>query len=270
MPTPMSPESVAKIKPSLTDGAKRSKTFTYASTSSTCVICLRKIVGVPQSKDVPLCRSCYGRACEADMSATREYKFEPADHIIDNIYLGAEGATKDLKWLEQNKIDRVLTVASHSGHLKTFKKNNINYLQMDMEDSPTQDLAEPLTAALDFILSKPNTNVLVHSVSGNSRAGAIVVAYVMATHKIVYEKALLKVQAKRSSVQPNSGFVTQLKDYEGELKDRDVIPGSPPSSPLPEALTKSEGLPKLSQFYATSFTILLANRLKAQVRTRKP
>jgi len=258
---PMSPGSIAKIRPSVTE----SKAFTYQSTSTSCLICMGKIFGEPKNKDVPMCQNCYSRSCQMDLEATRTYVFEPADHILDNIYLGPEGSTKDLKWLETNEIDRVLTVASHSAHLKTFPKSGVKYLQIDMDDVPTQDLTKPLTTALDFILSKRNTNILIHSVSGNSRAGAIVCAYVMATKKVGYDEALAVVRAKRDTVHPNSGFIKQLREYEDELKDRQVIPGrqlpprpSSPDQPEPEK-------PALSQFYVHSFSAMLARRLKEKV-----
>ena len=64
----------------------------------------------------------------------------------------------------------------------------------------------------------PSTGVLVHCVSGISRSGATVVAYVMATRNCSVDDALATVRAKRPVVSPNSGFKAQLHAFEAERR----------------------------------------------------
>jgi protein-tyrosine phosphatase len=64
----------------------------------------------------------------------------------------------------------------------------------------------------------PSTGVLVHCVSGISRSGATVVAYVMATRNCSVDDALATVRAKRPVVSPNSGFKAQLHAFDAERR----------------------------------------------------
>ena len=47
-----------------------------------------------------------------------------------------------------------------------------------------------------------------------------VIAYTMKEYNMSLEEALEHVKGKRSVVNPNDGFVQQLKDYEGILRAR--------------------------------------------------
>ena len=64
-----------------------------------------------------------------------------------------------------------------------FKKpeDQIEYLYLEIDDSPMEDLFKHLPSVVEFIEKKKDTNVLVHCVSGISRSGACVIAYVMKT-----------------------------------------------------------------------------------------
>jgi hypothetical protein len=42
----------------------------------------------------------------------RRLKFEEADHIIDNVYLGSECSAINYEYLKTNKIDRILITAA--------------------------------------------------------------------------------------------------------------------------------------------------------------
>ena len=64
-----------------------------------CVLC-SSTEGTEQRSGLALCAACYAAAFEADMALARVYRFEPADHVAENVYLGPEGATLDAAWLE--------------------------------------------------------------------------------------------------------------------------------------------------------------------------
>ena len=85
------------------------------------------------------------------MTIARVYKFEPADLVLDRIYIGPEGATFDEDYLRSANIVKVLTVAAHSDHLTHF--DGIEYKQIDVDDSPTEDLVSHFDAAFEFISS---------------------------------------------------------------------------------------------------------------------
>lgn len=91
-------------------------------------------------------------------------------------------------------------------------------LRVPVEDS-AQDapkLGRYLGDACDFIedaLQKKGI-VLVHCMAGRSRSASIVIAYCMRVFGIGYDEALAKVKSVRPVIQPNTGFVQQLRQLE--------------------------------------------------------
>lgn len=62
--------------------------------------------------------------------------------------------------------------------------------------------------------------VLVHCKMGISRSAATVMAFAMKEYQMSLKEALAHVKGRRSVVNPNDGFIAQLRDYEGILKAR--------------------------------------------------
>ena len=180
-----------------------------------CVLCSRADSSVLERSGLLMCKVCYDASVAADMAVARVYSFQPADHVADNIFLGPEGATIDEAWLRGNGIARVLTVAAHSDHLA--KHASIEYMQIDVDDDPSESLRPHFEVAFAFMKKDAATNVLVHCVSGISRSATVVTAYLMATRKLSFEAALALVRERRPVASPNSGFQKQLREYEAEL-----------------------------------------------------
>ncbi len=63
-----------------------------------------------------------------------------------------------------------------------------------------------------------NKNVIVHCAAGMSRSPSLVIAYLMIENRWCYEEAYNYVKNKRPIVEPNIGFVKQLKALEYKLK----------------------------------------------------
>ena len=112
-----------------------------------------------------------------ERATIRKLVFSEPDHIIDNIYLGPEGSAIDLDYLKSKNIDRVIVAAAYSE--ARFPCTHLSYLKLDIDDSPEEDLVPHFQTAIDFMARSPATNVLVHCVSGISRSGALVIAYLM-------------------------------------------------------------------------------------------
>ena len=186
-----------------------------------CTLCGTTFQGPGKYKAFPLCDSCYSSAYEADMTIARSTTFEEADHICDNVWVGPEGSTRDVAWLRERGIDRVLTVAGHMHTMQHFE--SIEYMQLDIDDDPSEQLKhhwEGRGGAFDFMRSR-DTGVLVHCVSGVSRSGATAVAYCMRFHTGGdLAAAYSMVRRKRPCVSPNSGFQRQLIEYAEALRSR--------------------------------------------------
>ena len=57
-----------------------------------CLLCSRADSSVFERSGLLMCKACYDAGVAADMAVARVYRFEPADHVADNIFLGPEGA----------------------------------------------------------------------------------------------------------------------------------------------------------------------------------
>ena len=86
---------------------------------------------------------------------------------------------------------------------------------MQVTDIPSEDLLSHFPAVLDFITSGMQAGaVLVHCFYGKSRSATIGTACLMQKYRIGVEKAIQRVKSKRSSVNPNPGFMAQLRLWE--------------------------------------------------------
>lgn len=63
-----------------------------------------------------------------------------------------------------------------------------------------------------------NKNVIVHCAAGMSRSATLVIAYLMIENRWSYEETYNYVKNKRPIIDPNIGFVKQLKGLEYKLK----------------------------------------------------
>ncbi len=64
-----------------------------------------------------------------------------------------------------------------------------------------------------------NKNVIVHCAAGMSRSASLVIAYLMIENNWYYEEAYSYVKKKRPIIDPNIGFVKQLKAIEYKIKN---------------------------------------------------
>mmetsp|Transcript_26864 Transcript_26864/g.70561 ORF Transcript_26864/g.70561 Transcript_26864/m.70561 type:complete len:214 (+) Transcript_26864:114-755(+) len=60
-------------------------------------------------------------------------------------------------------------------------------------------------------------SVVVNCAQGKSRSGTMACAYLMASTGLTADEALAKIQAARPLVQPNVGFMRQLRKLDGKL-----------------------------------------------------
>ena len=89
------------------------------------------------------------------------------------------------------------------------------YYLLQVTDIPSEDLLSHFPAVLDFITSGMQAGaVLVHCFYGKSRSATLVTAFIMQKYQISVEIAIQRVKSKRSSVNPNPGFMAQLRLWE--------------------------------------------------------
>lgn len=92
-------------------------------------------------------------------------------------------------------------------------------LKRSIEDNKNSNISVLFDETFNFIDNaiKNNENVFVFCALGVSRSATIVIAYLMRKNSLKFEEAFKVVKNKRSIIDPNSGFIEQLKRYEDIL-----------------------------------------------------
>lgn len=135
------------------------------------------------------------------------------DEVETGLFLGNLTAATHMETIKSFKITHILTLDSVPlpQHIVDTTFLTTKYVQI--ADMPREDILQHLEACVDFIGNALDQqhNVLVHCYFGVSRSSSAVIAYVMKRHNLDYQPAFELVKAKRRFVQPNAGFVAQLK-----------------------------------------------------------
>lgn len=139
----------------------------------------------------------------------------PADYIFDNVLLGPNIPPHDAHLLYGAKT--IISCLAGHGHQAT---KDVETMHFQCVDHPLQVL--PLDAAADAIFFATEKGpVYVHCRMGVSRSTSLVVAYIMKYLQPPCRRdaslALDYVRSKRKHVNPNYGFLLQLKAYEEAL-----------------------------------------------------
>jgi protein-tyrosine phosphatase len=134
--------------------------------------------------------------------------------VYPQIYLGNFFSARSKKLLLANKISHIIVAAYE---LDTPYAKNFIYLKLNLMDLPHHPLLEELNKIIEFIENtlncNSNNNILIHCAQGISRSAAIAIAYIMWKQKISYQAAYEQVLAIRPIIQPNEGFIKQLKQW---------------------------------------------------------
>ena len=145
-----------------------------------------------------------------------EYYSKHLSEIIPNfLYISSYNATKNLELLEKNKITHIINCAADFCENVFEQENKFTYLSFYLKDHVLENIECIFYECIKFIESvkEKGGRVLVHCIQGISRSVSIVMAYIIFTKKVSYDKAFNLVQSKREISSPNFGFSIQLQNF---------------------------------------------------------
>ncbi len=151
-----------------------------------------------------------------------EYYSKHLSEIIPNfLYISSYNATKNLELLEKNKITHIINCAADFCENVYEQENKFTYLSFYLKDHVLENIECIFYECIKFIESvrEKGGRVLVHCIQGISRSVSIVMAYIIFTKKLSYDKAFNLVQSKREISSPNFGFSIQLQNFYTRLYD---------------------------------------------------
>jgi hypothetical protein len=104
---------------------------------------------------------------------------------------------------------------------------NLKHLHIRLEDNGESDLLGNFETIFGFMIEAVSTEgaVLVHCEAGISRSATTVIAYLVKYHNMSLEDAFQHVKERRRIINPNTGFVEQLRMFETNI--RTVLPSDP-------------------------------------------
>jgi len=135
--------------------------------------------------------------------------------VVDGLFIGDYEASVNEQALRKNKISHVLTVMTSC---ERFPYPDIIHQAYNIMDDENVDIVSIFEKCHDFIEAGiKKSGVLVHCAMGISRSATIVISYLMKTRKSTFEREYDYLRSVRPIVDPNPGFVAQLKEYEKEI-----------------------------------------------------
>ncbi|KAI9587375.1 hypothetical protein GQX74_003221 [Glossina fuscipes] len=134
--------------------------------------------------------------------------------ILENfLYLGSQDSVNKETLLNHN-ITNVLSIGIEVSSLDLIK--NIAKLFVPCLDLPETLLVDAVfSKSFDFIeeCRLNGGKILIHCNAGISRSPSVVIAYLMHYRGMDFQTAYKYVKTKRPCIQPNEGFLIQLKNY---------------------------------------------------------
>ncbi|KAF5741202.1 hypothetical protein HS088_TW10G00197 [Tripterygium wilfordii] len=139
--------------------------------------------------------------------------------IEEGVFLGSFAAAKNKAVLDKLNITHILTVACS---LSPPHPNDFVYKVISVMDNKDTDIRKYFDECFSFVdeAKEKGGSVLVHCFVGRSRSVSIVVAYLMKKHGMSVSEALEYVRNRRPEAAPNSGFISQLQDFDKSLRDK--------------------------------------------------
>ena len=150
--------------------------------------------------------------------------------IKDGIFIGnaysviGNYATKEEDLLDALHIKVVISALTEDEYedymIASEDFPGITWHRLVIDDDQDERISEHFFTVYNIISKalSENKNVIVHCAAGMSRSPSLVIAYLMIENRWCYEEAYNYVKSRRPIVEPNIGFVKQLKALEYKLK----------------------------------------------------
>ncbi|XP_032685919.1 serine/threonine/tyrosine-interacting protein-like isoform X2 [Odontomachus brunneus] len=140
--------------------------------------------------------------------------------VVPGLFLGPYSAASRSKLdsLLEHGITHIVCVRQdiEANFIRPNFPDKFKYLVLNIADTATENIIQHFQNVKTFIDEGLNSGgqVLVHGNAGISRSAALVLAYMMETYGLSQTQAYAIVQQRRFCINPNEGFMTQLREYE--------------------------------------------------------
>ncbi len=132
-----------------------------------------------------------------------------------NIFITDQFGVCDLNQLQQYNIKHVFNVSP----VQLKKHIGVNYYQLPILDDSQQNIIQFFDKVFSKIdeLDTQGQYVVINCQAGVSRSASFVIGYLI-KRGLSYETSYQLLKSCRSIINPNKGFIEQLKQYEKTIK----------------------------------------------------
>jgi protein-tyrosine phosphatase len=145
--------------------------------------------------------------------------FESTNKITPILYLGDAKLARSKYFLENNNIHGIINATTNEPNAYP---ESYDYLRVNIDDEPSEQILPFFRHVFEFIRRHHNLGqgVLVHCQMGISRSATLVIAYLMIDGHKTLGEAFQQVKSVRQQIDPNEGFMRQLRELEISLFGR--------------------------------------------------
>jgi len=153
---------------------------------------------------------------QAVLSANGQPHFpREASQVTPRLFVSDVFTARKLDVLRELSITHIVTVMDH---IVLFPiELELKTMHVGLDDRPAANILSHLPKTTEFIteaMKDENAKVLVHCWQGVSRSATVAAAFLIASEIMTTDAAIALLKSKRRIVQPNEGFIRQLKQYE--------------------------------------------------------
>ncbi|KAJ6250496.1 dual specificity protein phosphatase [Anaeramoeba flamelloides] len=145
----------------------------------------------------------------------------PSEVIPEFLWLGSLPTANNEELLKILQIKRIINLAIEVEEEKNFdldlySKLGIDHFSIPFDDQVNVDITKIVDKVAD-VINENDSKILVHCRLGISRSSTVIIYYLMKYHNLRYQEAYDWVKSCRFLIDPNPGFVKQLKELEKKL-----------------------------------------------------
>lgn len=143
------------------------------------------------------------------------------NEVCTGVYISDFASACNVEELKKNGITHIVTAIKGVGKMYP---DDFEYYEVDIVDRNYSNISDYFDACSDFIDKAVNDEkkVLIHCKCGVSRSTTLIAAYLIKKKNYSTDGALEMIKKCRKCANPNEGFIQQLRDYESDIKKKDV------------------------------------------------